>query len=160
MTTFPGTVQFRDATIEDLEIISQFVYEVYKVESKLISHYNPEYYLGKEFKDLLTKQIHSPKFKYTLAVSGETAIGLLEAELTEKLVFRNLTRASLLSLFVSEEYRGRGIAMAFLDMFEEWAKANDRESVDLIIVEDNDGADALYESFGYRDWEKRKEKIF
>lgn len=146
--------------MEDLEIISQFVYEVYKVESKLISHYKPEYYLGKEFKELLTKQIHSPKFKYTLAVNEDKPIGLMEAELTEKLVFRDISRASLLSLFVLEEYRGRGIAVAFLTMFEKWAKENNRESVDLIIVEDNDGTDALYESLGYRDWEKRKEKIF
>jgi hypothetical protein len=93
-------IEFRDGTLDDIDVIINFSWRLCKFESTLISHFTPEYYLSGAFKELLTKQIVSENFKYTLAYSGNRPVGLMEAGLKEGYPFRKLSRASLLQIFV------------------------------------------------------------
>lgn len=152
-------IEFREATLGDIDTIIDFSWRLCKFESNLVSHFNPEYYLSDQFKELLTNQIASENSKYTLAYFGDRPVGLMEAGLKENYPFRNLTKASLLQIFVLEEYRNRGIGKQFLRLMEEWAKAKGMKSIELNIATNNPDADRFYESLGYKDWEKAKEKL-
>jgi GNAT superfamily N-acetyltransferase len=56
-------------------------------------------------------------------------------------------------LAVLPEYRGRGIGRALLAAAEQRARARGCAKLTLEVLETNDGARRLYESFGFRDFE-------
>lgn len=87
-----------------------------------------------------------------LAWSGERAVGVA----TCFLGFSTFAAQPLLNihdLAVVPERRGQGIGRALLAAAESFARARGCIKLSLEVLEDNAGAQKLYESFGFRDYE-------
>jgi ribosomal protein S18 acetylase RimI-like enzyme len=67
---------------------------------------------------------------------------------------RGFSTARLYSIAVRSTHRGRGVARRLLDACEKAAQEQDCLTVRLEVAEDNTGARKLYESAGYRDFER------
>ena len=63
---------------------------------------------------------------------------------------RPAERTRLEKLFVREEYRGRGVGTALVEEFLQWSKERAVKRVFVWTYAMNEGADRLYERFGFR----------
>ncbi|MBQ0785233.1 MAG: GNAT family N-acetyltransferase, partial [Amphritea sp.] len=57
--------------------------------------------------------------------------------------------ANLYQMWVSPSYRGKGIGLALLTKFKEWAIQSDARSLRLDVTVNNGRAHHLYNSFGF-----------
>lgn len=87
-----------------------------------------------------------------LAWSGARAVGLATCFVGFS-TFAAQTLLNIHDLAVVPEQRGQGVGRALLSAAEAVARARGCVKLSLEVLEDNTGAQKLYESFGFRDYE-------
>jgi GNAT superfamily N-acetyltransferase len=82
-----------------------------------------------------------------IAIEDATAVGmatgLLRADITPDVV-------PIVSVFVAQSARRRGVGAAMVSVVEEWAVGRGASQTSLWVVDTNAGAQRFYESIGYR----------
>lgn len=63
--------------------------------------------------------------------------------------FTGAMQAYILNLYVSKEFRGRGIGTHLMDKAEGWARENQYQQIRLSVAFHNANAVGLYKKFGY-----------
>jgi ribosomal protein S18 acetylase RimI-like enzyme len=81
-----------------------------------------------------------------LALEAGTAVGLVTVFRTSE----HPSRASLVSMWVAPERRGRRLGRALVERVVTWAGARGAKTVELWVTDSNEAARALYEATGFR----------
>jgi ribosomal protein S18 acetylase RimI-like enzyme len=85
-----------------------------------------------------------------LARRGEPLVGYVTAEIqTPPPIVEQVQECHINELFVREDARRQGVASKLLTRIEDWARANDCESVKLRVDSENRAAIELYETGEY-----------
>jgi len=79
------------------------------------------------------------------AWEGERAVGIVGGFLDKE----DATRASLASMWVSPESRGRGVGRRLVETIIAWAEGKGARSLRLLVTSNNDGAIGFYERLGF-----------
>lgn len=97
-----------------------------------------------KFAELLVKIDESETLQFMAFAPGELLpVAMLKLDMTEPAGY-------VMSLWVAEQHRCRGLATALLSRAEARTLADDKETIGLSVHADNGNAKRLYASLGYR----------
>ncbi len=108
----------------------------------------PESFFAKSFDQLIS----GDGFFFVAEADGEV-VGCVEAEIVEpyeKELYRITKAGHINSVFVSREYRNKGIGTKLINEAMEWIKSQGIEICTLSVVTGNDIALTAYEKLGFR----------
>ncbi|MFH1107326.1 MAG: GNAT family N-acetyltransferase [Candidatus Micrarchaeota archaeon] len=104
--------------------------------------------MEKIYKRLRTRRI----YYYAALYDGHT-VGFLDFK-------ENAKSIKILGLAVLEEFRGRGIGQALLDVALGFARGKGKKSAFLLVAQQNDSASRLYERNGFKSRGRLAKKIW
>ena len=91
--------------------------------------------------------LHSPYDKVFVAVSSNTIVGYVHANLYDVLYAPTMT--NIMGLAVSPDHRRKGIGKALMKSVEQWAKCNGSYAIRLISGGTRRDAHAFYRNCGF-----------
>ena len=100
----------------------------------------------------LEAQMADPSAALLVAEDARGVVGLVMAVIRDSPpgpTFVSRRYADVVDVVVSAEARREGIGSRLMAAAEKWARAQGADSLDLIVVEGNDGAQDLYRGLGY-----------
>lgn len=139
-------LQFVEVTAENADLLVELRSKIdrEKTSGKLI-HEAEKYGKGKERRAFIV-------------LEGTEPIGFVEVELNDDDLPQGAPEieglddlAHIARIAVVEEFRGKGIGKKLLYKAEEWAKENGKQGVWLDYLVENEAAERLYKSAGYKD---------
>lgn len=136
----------RDATLSDIETVSEFQQGIIKAERPLDDSLGPDPLTYYDVETL----IKDPNICMAVAEQDQRLIGSGFAEIRASRAERGYDRVAYVGLmFVDPEFRRRGVNNAIMDYLEKWALARDISVMKLEVYVDNDAACGAYEKFGF-----------
>ncbi|MCM1439917.1 MAG: GNAT family N-acetyltransferase [Roseburia sp.] len=101
--------------------------------------------------ELFQEQLNSPEIFLYVAQYEEKIVGIISAEIRRApnlpaLISRSYVHVS--HLCVSPEFRRQGIASALLDACKAWGKAQNAQSMEVMVMDKNENAIRTYENNG------------
>ncbi|MFH0922434.1 MAG: N-acetyltransferase [Candidatus Micrarchaeota archaeon] len=100
-------------------------------------------YTGFTF-DTIVERMQNPDIQYFVALADGHSVGFVDVEMQTD------GSAKILGLAVLKEWRNKGIGKLLLEKALEVAMENKAKSVVMLVAEDNDIAQKLYEQSGFK----------
>ena len=130
-------LKIRKIILDDLDEVYELMNILYEGKLK----YN-------RFKDIYKLKLQDKNSYYIIAVEDDNIVGVLTAELQEKL-HRERLQLFIEDLIVEEQRRNNGIGKALIENAVNYAKEKNCEVVELTSYKDNIKAHKFYENNGF-----------
>lgn len=141
------------ATLRDLDAILELNHKLGILEGeKYDETVNPGYAMGREVEKYFRKRINDG-FAYVAKISGKI-VGFLVGGMVEAQKYReSMNMAEAETIFVLEEFRGKGIGKKLIEKFVDWARENKFDRIRIVCSAGNEGAKRLYEEMGFEKYD-------
>ena len=150
-------ITYRKVEQKDKEVLVKMERDFYKFynESDFNKHLKPvnykdipESYFALNFDEAMLWD----KFFY-IAEEDNNIVGAIEAEIAEDIsikdLYKEIKTGHINSLFVYEEYRGKGIGSKLIDEAIKWIKSKNISLCAIGVIADNKQAISMYEKLGF-----------
>ncbi len=152
-------VKIRKYKTKDLPLMADLMNQF---EDYLIAMDTPKIFIprtkdfGKKYIKETIKKVKKGKGAIFVATTQEKVIGLVVGNIeksspTEKLEHGKQVYGKTLELFITEEYRGKGIGKSLLRTMEKYFKVNGCTQLLISVFVPNNSPHELYKRLGYKD---------
>ena len=143
------------ATEEHMDAILELYDEIIALHAEI----EPEFFItGQQSREFIENTIKSEESDILLALKNNQVVGfsMVKKETTPPYpMLKPRKYAYLLDLIVAEKQRGQGFGKQLLNDSIAWQKNNKLEYLELCVIEANNYAKKLYESFGFETYSRQ-----
>jgi len=144
------TIKIRKATLKDLEEIKKLNQELFNYDFKFDKTLDLEW--PSKNKDYYKKRITGKDSITLIAEDEKKIVGYLIGVIVEGEGYRNIKKiAELENMFISENYRRKGIGKSLIINFINWAKGENVKKIKVVASAKNNCAIELYKKSGFSD---------
>lgn len=142
-------ITIRKATIEDIELISQFYKKLNDYEQQFSHEFNSRWAFTKKGRAFFENRLKGRNSSVLIAEDKEKPIGFSLAHIFRTGEIRNIPKIGVLEyLYVEPEYRKKGIGKILLDNVKKFFQDNNVSRIKLTTLSDNKNAIKFYEENG------------
>ena len=140
-------INIRKANNDDIKILNAFLTSLIRDEKKYDNNINENIIVNYYYETIINKDDN-----YLLVAEVDNnVVGYLYGYI-ENSGSVCIDKVSIIdALFVSEEYRGNGIANRLIDEFKKISKDNNVRYIEIKVCNDNKAAASLYNKCGFKD---------
>ena len=140
-------IELREAVIEDLHILKIFEQEIIQFERPFASNIKMSPVTYYDLKDLILRK----DAQVIVAIIGEEIVGSGFALIqNSKPYFEPEQYVYLGFMFVSPQYRGKGINGKIIEKLVEWATSKNLSEIQLDVYAANESATNAYKKIGFK----------
>lgn len=147
-----GNLVIRTAMSDDLDAIVEMWWESARYHEKLETRFQYASDAGTASRQFISKQIESEDGCYWVALVADDIVGYVEAMVIERPPIHLHRRIGYLgSLYVKEKARRKGIGTELWTIAQEWLKAKDIATVNLMVATKNPAAIEFWRKLNFRE---------
>ncbi len=137
----------RTAVLENLPLLYTYEQGIVRVERPYDPTLKPEHINYYDIKEM----IESEDTEVVVALSGDKIIGSGYVKIKKGSDYVQYDKYGYIGfMYVEEEYRRLGVSHIILEALQRWAKSKGVTELRLGVYDDNKGAIAAYEKFGFK----------
>ena len=143
-------VVIRDAKTSEVDAIADLALRLKRLNGEFDPMFQVRDDAEEKLREYLTEAIDNPERIVLVAVAGEKVVGMVKADLVDRLFYVPKTKGEIVEFYVLPEYRRKGLGEEFLDHI---IRRLNQEGADIIAAEFpalNEIAVSFYEKQGFR----------
>lgn len=145
-------MEFRKATLNDLDKIIEFYLKTAKFEQTVSKVIGLWWILDENFKAWLAKEVLLSDFLYLFAIENNEIIWFICGYLKDKNNWWTYNQIAYIDhIFVEENFRWKWIWKKLIREFESWAKEKLADLVTIEVLPENENAIKLYKNLWFSD---------
>jgi len=146
-------MNIRKAKLKDVSQIVDFAVDLLNHHEKFDPNYAPAKNVKKVYKKWITRCIHSNNRHLIVAEDNDNIIGYALAETSTKPPVFKLRKYGYISdMYVTNKYRGKGVAKALLKDLAYWFRNKRLDHIELTVHAKNELALNAWKKYGFEEY--------